>query len=56
MEIHIKHTKAVCPICSGLVTELMLNKLYRCMDCKTLLEVVGNGYAEDALEVETRIT
>jgi hypothetical protein len=55
MELIVKGTRAVCPICSGMVHELIINTLYRCYDCRMLYQVKGRGYAEDSLEVETTI-
>jgi uncharacterized Zn finger protein len=53
MELIIKDKKAQCPICSGIVHELIINTLYRCYDCRMLYQVKNRGYAEGSLEVET---
>jgi ribosomal protein L37AE/L43A len=52
MELIIKNAKSVCPICSGVVHELIINTLYRCYDCRMLFQVTGAGYAESALKVK----
>jgi uncharacterized Zn finger protein len=55
MELIIKDARSVCPICSGVVHELIINTLYRCYDCQMLYQVVGEGYTESALKVKMEI-
>lgn len=52
MELILSGSRSICPICKGLVHELIDSMLYRCYDCKTLYEVTEKGYAEKALNVK----
>lgn len=53
MELIINGSRAICPICSGLVHGLVPGVLYRCLDCRILYQVTGDAYAETALKVKT---
>lgn len=52
MEIYLFGTKATCPKCSGIVSQMKLNKLYKCHDCGAVFKVTGQGYGDSFLEVE----
>lgn len=49
MELIVKKSQAVCPICSGLVIRMSQGDYYRCIDCRSIYKGQEAGYVEGGI-------
>ena len=51
--VFYKATKAVCPVCGGLLRTLKSDEIIlQCIDCHVILKAIGHGHAESELLCE----
>lgn len=47
----LKSNKAICPVCSGMIVRQQ-HLVYKCVDCKVRLVVIGLGIFDDEVEMK----
>ena len=53
-ELYIFCTKAICPVCSGMMSMLGEHGIYRCIDCLSVFTVSDEGKNENFVIGERR--
>lgn len=54
-EVMIRDSRGSCPKCSGMLGTVISNSIYKCIDCKTVFEVVEKGYTEHGVILREKV-
>jgi len=55
-EVIIRDSRGSCPKCSGMLSTVIGNSVYKCIDCKTVFEAVEKGYAEHGVVLREKVS